>query len=220
MRAAVARLAPLVKPVVRGAVQAACAGTPLARVITWRGRRDDRRVALTFDDGPVDGFTDEVLAILARHGARATFFVLGERVERHPDVVRRIAEGGHDVGVHGWDHSSAELPRQTVRTAAALGALGVTTRLFRPPRGRLDPRTLGWMVSRGWSTVMWSFDMLDSMRHEGKRAAAIDPRAIRGGDIVLWHDDNPVCTAELPVALDALARGGLAPVTVRALLAG
>lgn len=204
----------------RGRLEGVFSRRPLSRLITWRAPRSERRVALTFDDGPVDGYTDEVLAILAGAGVRASFFLLGERVAARPAVVGRIAAAGHAIGVHGWDHRKQDLPRQTERTAAALAELGVTTRLFRPPGGYLEPRTQLWLARRGWTTVMWSFDTIDSMRHEGKRQGPIDYRRVAGGDIVLMHDDNPVCTGELPGLLATLGAAGLEPATLDELLGG
>jgi peptidoglycan-N-acetylglucosamine deacetylase len=199
---------------VRAGLEVLFARPPASRLLTWRGRRVDRRIAVTFDDGPVPGFTEEVLAILAAAGARATFFVLGERAERHPALIRRIVDGGHEVGVHGWDHTSSDLPAQVRRTAALLDDLGAATRLFRPPRGHLPLGAIPALVAGGWRTVFWSFDTSDSMRHEGKRDVAIDYNNVSGGDIVLLHDDNPVCVGELPDLLAAAAASGLTPVRV------
>lgn len=203
----------------RSYLEAAGTVAPFSRVLLWRGPRRSRRIALTFDDGPSSEYTDEVLAILASADVRATFFLLGSRVARWPELTRRIAAAGHELAVHGWDHTCTDLPGQVARTAAALTALGLDAALFRPPGGKLDVRTLTWMTLHRWRTVMWSFDMADSLRHEGKRHRRVDYDQLTGGDIVLAHDDNPVCTAELPVLLDAAGRAGLAVGTVSALLA-
>jgi peptidoglycan/xylan/chitin deacetylase (PgdA/CDA1 family) len=95
--------------------------------------------ALTFDDGPHPDYTLRLLEILGRHQATATFFVVGEAAQRHPDVVRQIAASGHALGNHGWDHTSLvtvdgrERRRQVRACAAAIGPCG--ERLFRPPFG-------------------------------------------------------------------------------------
>jgi len=171
-------------------------------------------VALTFDDGPDPEHTSQVLDILGDGGARATFFVLGRNVERHPELVTRIAAEGHEVGIHGYDHTLDDLPGQTTRTQRILRELDIETDLFRPPGGNLLWSTEVWMVRKRMRTVLWSYDLLDSMRHEGKVASRAPLVAVDAGDVVLMHDDNPVCTGELPAILAMLADRTLAPVTV------
>ena len=110
--------------------------TPLC---AWRGGRGGRRVALTFDDGPDPAWTPRVLEILGAHGVSASFFLVGERAAREPATVRAIAGAGHEVGSHGWSHTSLWLcgPRRTeteiARTKNLLGYLtGAPPALFRP----------------------------------------------------------------------------------------
>ena len=161
-----------------------------------------------------------MLAILERRNARATFFVLGRRVLDRPDLVRRIRDAGHDVGIHGFDHSLVDLYRQVRDTRAILERYGVQTREFRPPHGRLLPRAQLALAAAGYRTVLWSFDSRDSLRADGKCVRAIDYGQLGAGDIALFHDDNPVCVAELPAALDSLRARGLEPATVTELLDG
>jgi peptidoglycan-N-acetylglucosamine deacetylase len=202
----------------RELVMRASSRPPLSRHLRYRGDRTSARVALTFDDGPDATFTPEVLTILARHGARATFFVLGRQVERHPELLRAIRDAGHELGIHGYDHSSRELGRQARRTREILRNQGVDTRLFRPPRGKLAPRAALELTLSGYRTILWSFDSRDSMRSEGKiadkGAGDIDYGALCAGDIVLMHDDNPICVEELGGLLGSLRARALAPVTV------
>jgi peptidoglycan-N-acetylglucosamine deacetylase len=202
----------------RELVMRASSRPPLSRHLRYRGDRSSDRVALTFDDGPDATFTPEVLTVLARHGARATFFVLGRQVERHPKLLRAIRDGGHELGIHGYDHSSRELGGQARRTREILRGHGVETRLFRPPRGKLAPRAALELALAGYRTILWSFDSRDSMRSEGKVAADIDYGALSAGDIVLMHDDNPICVEELGGLLGSLRARALAPVTVGELI--
>ena len=157
-------------------------------------------VALTFDDGPDPASTPRLLDILAAHGARATFFMLGTAAERYPGIVRDVARAGHAVGNHSWDHPSfplisrAERRSQIRRCGHALGAQ--RSRLFRPPFGqqnfasRIDAALLGYSVV-AWNVVVrdWFDRGADQMTRE-----LLDQ--IRPGSIVLLHD--------------ALAGGGLA----------
>jgi len=206
------------KRALKRSVREVCSRTPIARLLTWHGSRARPQVALTFDDGPDPEWTPRVLDILAGHGAVATFFLLGRNVDAHPALVQRMADAGHEIGIHGYDHTPRDLPGQTEQTRRLLDELSIRTDLFRPPGGALVPSAQLWMARQRIRTVMWSYDLHDSMRHEGK----IDERAPLGtigpGDIVLMHDDNPVCAAELPELLTVLVERGLTPVTVSQLL--
>jgi len=97
--------------------------------------------ALTFDDGPHPAFTPDLLAILERHRVKATFFMLGRSAEENPDIVKSVAEKGHEIGNHSWDHPSftrigGATRRNQIRSCAnALAPYG--NRLFRPPFGHL-----------------------------------------------------------------------------------
>ncbi len=185
-------------------------------------------MALTFDDGP-GAVTGAVLDMLARHGARATFNVLGGRIEGREHVVRRIVAERHEIGVHGWTHrdhrrqvlASARGVARTARTVTA--ACGVRPRVFRPPFGWTNRRLQASVALLGLRTVLWDVDPRD---YEEPGSATIRDRtlaAVRGGSIVLLHDDRPelAATAEaLDGILRELARRGLCAVTVSELLAG
>lgn len=208
------------KRAVKRAVMLASSVTPAGRLVAWHGSRRIAKLALTFDDGPHPVYTPMVLDILAATATRATFFLLGQKVERYPELVERIAVAGHEIGIHGYDHTSMDLPRQARRTDALLRERhGLRARLFRPPRGELYPRDGLWMLAHGFQTVLWSFDALDSARAEGKVSCQIAYDRILPGDIVLLHDDNPMCTAELADLVDGVNRRALATSCVSELLA-
>ncbi len=152
----------------------------------------DRKVALTFDDGPHPLYTMRLLEILDRYGAKATFFVVGEAARRYPRIVQEIAGAGHAIGNHSWDHPSfpllsrSERRRQLRACAEALAPYGCG--LFRPPFGHhtwgalLDARLLGY-TSVMWNTV--GHDWYD------RSAAFISEKVMREttpGSIVLLHD--------------------------------
>jgi len=148
--------------------------------------------ALTFDDGPHPVYTPRLLDILARHRARATFFMIGENAARYPDLVRRVAAAGHAIGNHSWNHprmpslASAERRIQIRKCAHAIAPYG--SRLFRPPRGlqtkasRLD--TL-WLRHR---VITWSIQADDWMPHDAIWTADHLERHIKPGSIILLHD--------------------------------
>lgn len=201
-------------------LQAIFALKPLRHLLCWRVSRSVKKVAITFDDGPNDHTTPEVLAILERTGIKCTFFVLGREVLKYPAVLRRVADAGHEIGIHGFDHSADNMCAQVAKCEAALAELDVSTNLFRPALGRRGMKSLLRIRGSGYSTVLWSFDAHDSMREEGKWCGQPpDYGLIRGGEIILMHDDNTICVSELPILISRLQKQGLDPVTVSELLA-
>ncbi len=156
-------------------------------------------VALTIDDGPHPGHTPRVLDLLAATGMKATFFVVGDSCRRYPDVIRRIANEGHELGNHTWSHgeptkiSSATFLRETQQTRQLLQDLtGHDCRLTRPPKGDL---TLGKMLGlwrQQQTIVLWNVDTKDYAMHDRDEMLRwCDSYQPHGGDIVLLHDDQP-----------------------------
>ncbi|MCL2090699.1 MAG: polysaccharide deacetylase family protein [Micrococcales bacterium] len=193
--------------------------------IVWRVQADpsDRLLALTFDDGPDPDGTVQVLQVLAAHHATATFFELGESVETHPQVVRQVLDGGHEVGLHGWSHSTLILDDGPTiesdldRAEAALRAVGAEPRLFRPTYGRIDSPGLGAAATRGYTIALWS-DRLDDHSDTHRLAQRLQP-----GAIVMCHDGRGHVTPELLDRIDDLLteldQAGYRYVTVSELLA-
>ncbi|MEO5561255.1 MAG: polysaccharide deacetylase family protein [Dokdonella sp.] len=154
---------------------------------------------LTFDDGPHPDVTPALLDLLAEHGARATFFLLGKHVERHPQVVRRIVAEGHAIGNHSYSHprlAQMDLASQRAeidRTDQILAAFdGARQHWFRPPSGALPLNMLFDFLRRRRGIAYWSYDSMDYQR---KGTAVLRDRLRahppRSGDIVLMHDDDP-----------------------------
>jgi peptidoglycan/xylan/chitin deacetylase (PgdA/CDA1 family) len=156
-----------------------------------------RQLALTYDDGPNDPDTLKLLDVLARHNVRATFFALGRFVEQKPHIVRALAEAGHAIGNHSWDHprlifaSDAELRGQVESTQSAIfDACGLTPTLFRPPYGGRRPGTLQAVRALGLEPVMWNVTCYDWKATSAEQVFAHAQRQIRGGDVILMHDGN------------------------------
>jgi len=121
------------------------------------------RFALTFDDGPHPEGTPAVLAELDRLGVKATFFLVGEQVERYPALAAEVVAAGHRIGVHCFSHRNllARTPRRTVadlrRAEGAIRwATGVVPTLYRPPYGVLNLAALAYAHRRGWQTYLWT----------------------------------------------------------------
>lgn len=148
--------------------------------------------ALTFDDGPDPEYTPQLLEVLAAHGARATFFVVGEQAHLHPELLARIAGAGHTIANHTWDHpglpliSLGEQRRQIRACAAVIAPYGV--RLFRPPYGAQKRLTYWNIRSLGYEVVTWSLMIGDWEYRSADELAGALIRGTRPGAIILLHD--------------------------------
>jgi peptidoglycan/xylan/chitin deacetylase (PgdA/CDA1 family) len=159
----------------------------LTRVVT-----EQPVIALTFDDGPDPVYTPCLLDILAAHRAHATFFMIGARAERYPELVARAAAEGHAIGNHSWDHPSflfvsrEERREQVQACAGAISPFGA--RLFRPPYGHLDLESWLDIEQMDYRAVTWKIEPGDC---DDKPAPAIAEGVIANvqpGAIVLLHD--------------------------------
>lgn len=164
----------------------------------WRYRGPQPAVRMTFDDGPNEAHTGRLLDLLARHQIKATFFLIGENVLRHPELARRIAEQGHAIGGHSFNHSEMpalsgeELSADLKRCQSAIErATGIQTLLYRPPRGRMSASGLLRTARLGYQTVHWSISYADYLR-DGLPALLqrMRSRPPTPGDIVMMHDDH------------------------------
>lgn len=170
-------------------------------------------VALTFDDGPHPATTPRLLDLLAEHDAKATFFVVGESARRYPDLLRRIRDAGHGVGVHGLRHRAMVLEsaaairrdlREAIRVIEQAAPGGLPVRLFRPPYG-FKTWTLGREARRlGLQIVAWSLDGRDYDPLTAEALLARLRSRLRPGAIVLLHE-RPQTTRTLD-ALPGLLR--------------
>jgi peptidoglycan/xylan/chitin deacetylase (PgdA/CDA1 family) len=153
-------------------------------------------VAITFDDGPHPEGTPAILEILARHGATATFFVIGEQVVKRPELVRRIAAGGHAIALHGYHHrlhlrrTAADLRADFTRGAAAIeDAIGQTPKLHRPPYGIYSPVSLRIARANGLEPLLWTTWGKDWRKFTTpERIARRAVTGIQAGDVILLHD--------------------------------
>jgi peptidoglycan/xylan/chitin deacetylase (PgdA/CDA1 family) len=174
----------------------------------YSARTTDPVAAFTFDDGPDEHETPRILDALEDHRARATFFVLGERARRYPELVRTIRSRGHEVGLHADVHRP--LTQLTLRAAAARirrskrdleAILGEPITFFRPPFGFLSRRT--YLIARSLSlrVVVWSAQAEDWHERPVEQLVATALRGLRPGAILLLHERyEPPATAIPPTA--------------------
>jgi peptidoglycan-N-acetylglucosamine deacetylase len=219
--------------------QAAAAEGPTARTATpagpgayaasvmFRAAPSARIVALTVDDGPTREWTPQVLSILRRHGARATFFRVGKRALASPELVAQTAEAGHEQGNHTWAHDDLTqhdeaFDRGTLeRTHELLARLtGRAPALCRPPYGRIDSVGLAVCAGLRYGVTLWSHHVTGSNPEGGVNLIL---RRVTPGSIVLAHDGGSEPDAGLMRQLDRLVGSmtdtGYRFVTVSELLA-
>jgi peptidoglycan-N-acetylglucosamine deacetylase len=193
------------------------------------------RVALTFDDGPDPVDTPAILKILEEAGAGATFFIVGEKARRYPEIVRRMAESGHEVEPHSQTHpwwfslSRASRTRREVRESAAVvhELSGRRPRFFRPPMGHKSLALEEVLAEEGLEMVTWSARSFDTLP---KTSSEIRDRLLskaKPGGILLLHEgarrgqDRPSeAVRALPSLLEGLRAKGLEPVSLVELLEG
>lgn len=182
-------------------------------------------VALTFDDGPHPEGTPAVLELLAAAGVRAAFFLVGEQVERRPELAAGIAAAGHLVALHGHRHRlhlrvPARMLREDLHRGAATieDATGAPVAWHRPPYGVYSPAGLAAVREAGWRPLLWSRWGKDWRRFTTPaRIAARVSAGIEEGDVILLHDADFYSAAgsyrrtlaALPEILSALTRRGL-----------
>ena len=160
-----------------------------------RGAWAGARCALTFDDGPDPVFTPRVLDVLAELAVPATFFVVGAKAERHPELVRRMLAEGHHVGSHSQTHRKPwETPGRVVAadyrdgTRTLERVVGAPVRLFRPPYGWLSPLTACWIRLHAPSPWIWSVDPDDWRRDATRDVIVRTSEGLGPGDVMLLHD--------------------------------
>ena len=161
---------------------------------------DPTQMALTYDDGPNDPHTLRLLDVLARHEARATFFLIGQYVRQRPEIARAIQAAGHEIGNHTYSHpnlifvSAGKLRQELEDCRKALeDTLGQKTTLFRTPFGGKRPNVLRTARAMGLQPIMWSVTAYDWSAKSPeaiieKVTSQVDSRRKPQGEIILLHD--------------------------------
>jgi peptidoglycan-N-acetylglucosamine deacetylase len=197
-----------------------------------RGKTSQPVVGLTFDDGPDPLSTPPLLRVLEKHGAIATFFVIGERSRRYPDLVREIISRGHSIGNHSYSHDdylmfrgTATIVQEIETTQQVLRELGFLPRLFRPPVGITTPRYAPAIHQTGLQVVNFSRRAGDMGNRRVQGICRRILEKLRADDIILLHDIPPRGGADLQewlVEVESLLLGikgkGLAIVPLETLI--
>jgi peptidoglycan-N-acetylglucosamine deacetylase len=206
---------------------ALCAWSPaLRRALAVRDRATDAgTVALTFDDGPHPRGTPATLVALEQAGVRATFFLVGEQVQRDPALAAEIVVAGHQVGIHCHRHRNplrlapAQVRQDLLRAEATIAtAIGQAPRLYRPPYGVLTAAGLAYARRRGWQPLLWTRWGHDWRARATPASIASEATAdLGGGEVILLHDADHYSApgswqrtvAAVPLVVEGIDRAGL-----------
>ena len=157
--------------------------------------RNSKKVALTYDDGPNDPYTLQLLEVLARHNLKATFFMIGSFVRQRPEIARAVLQAGHSVGNHTYTHpllifkSDWQIRKELSACQSAMeDALGVQAALFRPPFGGRRPVVFRIARELGLQPVMWNVTGYDWNAESADEIEGKVVHQMRGGDVILLHD--------------------------------
>lgn len=201
------------------------------QVFKLNGSPREKKIALTFDDGPDDKYTPQILDVLHRYHVPATFFVVGSRSQAHPAIIKRIVKEGHALGNHSYNHANpamlteAQFQKQIENTQLVLRQIiGFEPRLIRTPYGALNEVQLHWAAEHGFVIVNWDIDSLDWKQLSSTQILANILNHTHKGAIVLQHSaggqrqDLSGTVKALPTLIEQLKMQGYELVTVPQLL--
>ena len=202
-------------------------GTPPKRMSYSECHVDGPYIAITFDDGPHPELTPKLLDILKARGVKATFFMVGQMVVQHPEIVKRMVDEGHEVANHSWSHPALTklgadgVRKQLVNTSDAIEkACGVRPKVMRPPYGATNA-ALNRKINDdyGMKVILWSVDPLDWKYRNSARVESAILEGTTPGGIILSHDIHGTTVDAMPGTIDALLAKGYKFVTVSELIA-
>lgn len=165
----------------------------------WYCKTEKKEVYLTFDDGPIPKVTEFVLDTLKRYQVKATFFCLGKNIEKHPELFNRIIKEGHAVGNHtqnhlnGWKTNAEKYITNVEKCQKIINSkiTETTTKLFRPPYGRIKTKQAKQLLSRGYKIIMWSVLSADfDVKITKEKCLENVIKNIKEGDIIVFHDSE------------------------------
>jgi peptidoglycan/xylan/chitin deacetylase (PgdA/CDA1 family) len=182
---------------------------------------------MTFDDGPSEKLTPRLLDLLAARHIKVTFFVIGENVGEHPEIVARAAREGHEIANHSWSHPNfAKMSDDAVRSQlrktddAIKNATGKRPIYLRPPYGNITNHQKRWIHDEfGYRIILWDVDPLDWKRPGPATVTNRIVRETRAGSIILSHDIHPGTIEAMPAMFDQLQAKGFKFVPLSELIA-
>lgn len=184
-----------------------------------------KQIALTFDDGPNERWTEKYLDLLADKEIKASFFMLGKNAKNHPELVQKVAAAGHDIGIHSYDHDDlkkeeyAAIQEDLILSQDTIAQItGVAPTLFRPPYGSINAQVIEVAQEQGLLMVLWNVDPQDWLLDTKEKVAKAVLDHVEPGNIVVMHEGKSVTYGALPIIIDTLKEEGYEFVTIRELV--
>ena len=179
-----------------------------------KAKENKKSIALSFDDGPDENVTPEILRVLKEQNAKVVFFVKGANAEKYPDIIQKIVEDGHIIGNHTFSHSSnvaflnrKKITKEIEQTNKLISCFtGQSPRFFRPPFGVLNPIIASVAEKFEMITIGWSIRSFDGGNRSKELIISNLKSKINGGAIILFHDTNPGTVNVIKEFLDYLAQ--------------
>jgi len=184
--------------------------------VTCHGSKESKNIAITFDDGPLEKFTPEILEILKQSNAPATFFCIGKNIREQPDLIKKMDREGHLVGNHSYSHSiffdffskhkiSKELNEvnELVQTI-----IQKELKYFRPPYGVTTPNIAKAVDAGGFTAIGWTVRSLDTLKQNRELLLKRTLEKINSGDIILFHDSEENTLSILQEFIDKVRQRG------------
>ncbi|OBX26657.1 peptidoglycan/xylan/chitin deacetylase (PgdA/CDA1 family) [Gelidibacter algens] len=196
------------------------------KAFTFNKNLKEKKIAITFDDGPNLEFTLKVLAILKNYNAKATFFCIGQNIERHPTILKAISEDGHDIGNHSFSHdvtidfnSTENWLHEIKQTDNAIRKItNKKSTLFRPPFGVTTPKLAKALKVTEHEVIGWNIRSYDTVTKNPERIVKSISKHIKPGAIILLHDKQKNVLPVLEHLLQFLEKQNYQAVTINELL--
>lgn len=188
-------------------------------------RESSELIAVTFDDGVDPDVTPAVLDVLRKHNVKCTFFVIGEKAQKYPELVKRIFDDGHDIGNHSFYHKGS-FPMQTTKAIkeeicccnnVIKKSVGEECILFRPPFGVTNPMIGKAVRETNMISIGWSIRSLDTIGQDIEKVRQRVACQLNGGDVILLHDNRKDAHILTEMILNDINKKGFKAVSVKQL---
>jgi peptidoglycan/xylan/chitin deacetylase (PgdA/CDA1 family) len=195
--------------------------------IVCKATTDKKEIAISFDDGPAENYTKEILAILKTEQVKATFFCIGNRIVGNENILKQIDADGHIIGNHSFSHRfwfdmySAKKMQEDLKQMdiEMERATGLKPKLFRPPYGVTNPNLAKAIKNGGYTPVGWSVRSMDTVIKDGKKLLAEINEGIKPGAVFLFHDTSKTTLEVLPEFIQEVKKRGYNIIPLDKLLA-
>ncbi len=159
--------------------------------LVWKCLTNEKKVWLTFDDGPNPKVTDYILKVLKKNNIKATFFCVGNKIEKYPDIINKIKQEGHIIGNHSYSHINGfkTSTKKYIKDISKCQELIPNTKIFRPPFGKITPIQIS-KLKQDFKIIMWdvmAYDFRDSLTKEECLLNVTDN--VESGSIIVLHDN-------------------------------